>query len=315
MVNLQIPSQKETLTVNRIIGSYPTHNRNTPGPLVIALGGIHGNEPSGVFAIHNVLQELREKRYPVSGKFVGITGNIRALQQNQRFIEEDLNRMFLRRKIEALKTMIDPDPEELEMKQILQVIDMLDTENREVYFIDCHTTSANTIPYISVNNYPESIALAERYPLYKVIGLEKSIPGCCGEYLNEKGFHGFILEAGQHTSYSAIENHEAVLWLFLVHTGLLSIEHFQGYSYYHDLLVGREGGKEETYFLTEHYRIKKDERFKMKPGYINFQKVSAGEALATNEKKIIRSPCNGRILMPLYQQQGNDGFFILKDAE
>ena len=50
----------------------------------------------------------------------------------------------------------------------------------------------------------------------------------------------------------------------------------------------------------------------MRPGYENFKPVGSGEVLAKNTAGNIRSPEAGRILMPLYQEQGEDGFFIVR---
>ena len=53
----------------------------------------------------------------------------------------------------------------------------------------------------------------------------------------------------------------------------------------------------------------------MKPGYKNFQKISKGEVLAEDRNGHIVSQYNGRILMPLYQKQGEEGFFIIKEIK
>jgi len=40
------------------------------------------------------------------------------------------------------------------------------------------------------------------------------------------------------------------------------------------------------------------------------QRVRAGETLASDRQGKIAAPVDGRILLPLYQQQGDDGFFL-----
>jgi len=47
--------------------------------------------------------------------------------------------------------------------------------------------------------------------------------------------------------------------------------------------------------------------------YANFDPVTKGELLAYDRHGEIRAKFDGLILMPLYQKQGNDGFFIIKD--
>ena len=47
--------------------------------------------------------------------------------------------------------------------------------------------------------------------------------------------------------------------------------------------------------------------------YRNFDKIYKGELLAHDAHGEIRALCDGLILMPLYQKQGSDGFFVIKD--
>ena len=65
--------------------------------------------------------------------------------------------------------------------------------------------------------------------------------------------------------------------------------------------------------LIDKFDIAADGQFIMNPGYENFQIIKEGEFLATYNNKKIYSKSNGRILMPLYQSKGEDGFFLIKD--
>ena len=60
----------------RVVGRY-TGER--PGPKLLCIAGIHGNEPAGVHALHRVFHALAERRIPFQGEFVGLSGNLRAL--------------------------------------------------------------------------------------------------------------------------------------------------------------------------------------------------------------------------------------------
>ncbi len=64
--------------------------------------------------------------------------------------------------------------------------------------------------------------------------------------------------------------------------------------------------------ISVQYTIKEHEAFTMNPGYLNFQLVGKNEVLAHNQSGRIRSPMRGRIFMPLYQDQGSDGYFIIR---
>ncbi len=58
-----------------------------------------------------------------------------------------------------------------------------------------------------------------------------------------------------------------------------------------------------------------EDHFRMLPGFKNFQSIKAGDLLAEDRNGNIISPYDSHILMPLYQQQGEDGFFLIKVIE
>jgi succinylglutamate desuccinylase len=66
--------------------------------------------------------------------------------------------------------------------------------------------------------------------------------------------------------------------------------------------------------VRHRHEIRDEDRFTMRPGYSNFQPVSVDELLATDVAGEIRAPERGRVLLPLYQGLGNDGFFIVRDV-
>jgi succinylglutamate desuccinylase len=61
--------------------------------------------------------------------------------------------------------------------------------------------------------------------------------------------------------------------------------------------------------------IEPGDDFRMRPGYQNFQPVKKGEWLANDQDGKIVARCDGYILMPLYQSQGDDGFLIIQEHE
>ena len=51
----------------------------------------------------------------------------------------------------------------------------------------------------------------------------------------------------------------------------------------------------------------------MRNGYSSFQPIPKGAHLAEDQTGQIYSPEAGRLLMPLYQKQGDDGFFVMRE--
>src|SRR5690606_37685213 len=145
----------------RVAGTYTC---GIPGPLIFAMGSIHGNEPAGRQAIARFLQLLNETKPVISGMFLGLNGNLAASMQGRRYIDKDLNRCFKPEHINARHEAPGAGAEDAELREIAHIIHALKSDFEDVCFVDCHTTSAPSIPYLSTNVHPESLQLARRFP-------------------------------------------------------------------------------------------------------------------------------------------------------
>ena len=90
--------------MERIIGEHVGKER---GPLVICIAAIHGNEPAGVKALDLALkmievEPITNPEFVFKGKLVGILGNLHAIQQGKRFIHKDLNRNFVKERMDKI---------------------------------------------------------------------------------------------------------------------------------------------------------------------------------------------------------------------
>ena len=305
---------QNSLFSSRIIDSSPT--QGAP-PRLVVFAGVHGNEPSGVLALQRVFEQLRSHQIPLSGQLVGVLGNIKALRQEVRYVNEDLNRLFLPSRIEQAKE--DPDAQTFETLELLSICDLVDslearTED-ELFFVDCHTTSSASIPFISLNEgFLSSLQLARQIPVATVIGAEKEIVGCLAEWLNKRGWTGFTYEAGQHQAAISVDNQEAMIWLALRHAGCINESQAQPYLDRARATLQQQGTQQEVYRLLSAYHIRDDEAFRMEPGFRNLQLVRQGERLATSDGEPVVAPQDAYLLMPLYQPQGNFGFFLVQLA-
>jgi succinylglutamate desuccinylase len=52
--------------------------------------------------------------------------------------------------------------------------------------------------------------------------------------------------------------------------------------------------------------------FEMLPGFDNFHAVQSGQVVAHDRGGDIKIPRPARLFMPLYQGQGDDGFFLTR---
>ena len=67
-----------------------------------------------------------------------------------------------------------------------------------------------------------------------------------------------------------------------------------------------------VYFeIVYKYTIVENENFKMHKGFTNFESITQNQGLAISNGRDLKAPLDGRIFMPLYQELGDDGYFIL----
>jgi succinylglutamate desuccinylase len=65
--------------------------------------------------------------------------------------------------------------------------------------------------------------------------------------------------------------------------------------------------------ILHRHAVEPGDGFRMEPSFVNFQSVAHGELLAragANGEERIEAPRDGVLIMPLYQGQGQDGFFL-----
>lgn len=299
------------VSANRLMGEYSSGEH---GPALIVIGGIHGNEPGGIEAFQRVYRKLDRQQLPIKGRLVGLRGNMAALRQGTRLIDRDLNRVCtLENEQRYVAGKTPAFQEEQAFFALLQEFEKVQQKTTELLFMDLHTTSSSSQPYISVNRRKESFSFAEKFPLFVVKGIEDYIPGHIDHYLNLKGHKGCTVEGGQHHAQDSIDNHEAAIWLALVNAGLIGRDEMGDFGQYCQKLIRSTAGEPLSLEVIYRYAISEDEVFAMKPGYVNFQKIRKGEILAESDERNIVSEWDARIFMPLYQAEGKDGFFVVRE--
>ncbi len=300
--------------IKRLIGENPLKNTKK-GPVLLISAGIHGNEPTGILGLKRVFEKLEEYKIPLKGRVMGVAGNIKALKKGVRMIDQDLNRICTLERAAHLEKNADYGfSEESEFSELLQIIKSIKSDPfyTDLKFIDLHTTSSPTIPYISVNRKEDSYRFAKSFPVPVVSGIEQFIPGHFDHYLSELGHVGFTLEAGQHKDMNSVDRHEAIIWLTLQKSGLL--RNVENYFVEKSLTIlqNASDGKAGNYEVIYKYNIMEGEEFKMASGFKNFQEVQEGELLAISDGLPLYAEKNSFIFLPLYQDQGSDGFFLIK---
>lgn len=301
----------QKLEIGRIIGRI---DGQKAGPCVVFFAGIHGNEPSGVFALHKVMEELQKNEIPINGTMVGISGNLWALQRGERYHQIDLNRIWTQERMDQMQqdSYQASNEDERQQIEIHQELEQLFQEQKgPFYFFDLHTTSGETIPFIPVNDSLLNRKFAKQFPIPLILGIEEHLEGPILSYLNELGYVSFGFEAGQHDELSSIDNHRIFIYLSLVFAQLIEKQHVEFDQFMKSW--SRVFGKHQSFFeIRKRYEVASNEQFTMEQGFSNFQQVEAGTLLAHSNGKAVLAEFSGTMFMPLYQSQGNDGYFLIR---
>jgi len=288
-----------------------------PGPTLIIVGGIHGNEPAGMLAAERVRLRLQRRKVVLHGEVVLLRGNTRALEQRVRYIDADLNRQWTIEPThtgELEKHGASEVSELREQREMLTIVrNVVGRARGEIYFLDLHTTSADGQPFATVGDTLRNRRFALTFPLTIVVGLEEQIDGTMLEYMNNLGAITMGVEAGQHEAITSVDHHEAVIWSATASTGNFRREDLPELDRSRSLLKRASGGRRVVEVRHRHAIVPQD-RFKMEPGFKNFQAVRRGEVLAHASKGEIKARETGLILLPLYQPLGDDGFFLGREV-
>lgn len=297
----------------RLIG---TRRFGREGPTVVCFGGIHGNEPAGELALEAVFAAMKGREYPgASGTFIGIRGNLQALSHSRRFLKYDLNRLWSRERLERIdaKAPAAREAEERELCEIRRLLNwILRKEKPPFYFIDLHTTSSPTLPFLTINDAVINRKFSSLFPVPVILGIEEYLEGPLLSHINELGYVSLGFESGQHEDRQAVENAIDFLWNTLGFSGVLPEASLpEGKEH---LVRLREAAKGDHHFYEVFYRhaLEVSETFRMVPGYRSFQPLPKGTLLAHDRGIPIYMKKKGILFMPLYQKQGEEGFFLIR---
>ena len=318
----------------RLIGS---HRGDRAGPMLLCVAALHGNEPSGVGALTRVFARLETQGAVLDGDLVGLSGNLGALARDQRFIDEDLNRVWQTGRVVAILESLragddgpDTSPDEgparpvaaipmvgsvelAEQRALLGAIRRFARRARgPVYVLDLHTTSSESAPFSTLGDTLQNRAFALHLPIPVVLGLEEQIDGAMLQYFDHLGWRGIGVEGGAHRSPESVAFHEAAVWTLLEALGILRSTGGPEPSDGTRLLARAAAGLPRVVDVRYRHAIAPEDAFVMDPGFRNFQRIRKGQRLGRDARGPVTAPTGGRIFMPLYQRQGDDGFFIVR---
>jgi len=183
--------------------------------------------------------------------------------------------------------------------------------------MDMHTTTAHGGIFSIATDERESQVIASELNAPVVRGMLKGIDGTTLHYFNTKNMGidtaAVCFESGQHDELDSIDNAVAGIINCLRGVGCVASHNIE--NKHDERLIKYSANLPKVTDLVYCHDIHEGDDFVMQPGYDNFQFIKKDELLAHDKNGEIRSKTDGLILMPLYQKQGNDGFFLIKKVE
>lgn len=312
---IQKTKHRETaLDTERIIGSFKGSEN---GATIVILAGMHGNEPSGVEALQNVFQMLDTAPVTFKGQLVGIRANLRALRNGVRYVDEDMNRIWFPGIIDEIRETPQEDlstSERKEIKEVLLLLDTLIAENgqKKIILADLHSFSAEGSMFAITAPKEQHLELLKGLHVPLVFGIENTLRGTALRYYQDQGHLTFALEGGQHENELTVYNVTAALMVLLKEAGCIDGSTLDRVEEFNQHLLDHTKFVPAKVELVYQHIIEDGDDFSMRKGFKNFQSVKKGEWLASDDQGKIYAQCDGYLVMPLYQDQGNDGFFIVR---
>lgn len=303
--NFDIPDRSPAIpapdNLDRILINQDSGN---PGPLLVIIAGIHGNELNGVESLRKFIERLNLQ----AGAVAGLLGNLPALQKNTRYLDEDMNRAF------EDEAKYPPTEDRLQAMALWEELSTLKHSypHRELWLIDLHGTSGHTPPYLSLLSDPNAWPI-NAPDLPTIVGFETIFRGTLVEKAVSEGWHAATLEAGALGAPITVENGLSCLLLLADKLGISPLPAAEA-APLQAALTAQSHVSGKFRFVARH-ELTEGNSFKMRPGFVSFQPIKKGDILADDRNGPISAPRSGLLLMPLYQAKGKHGFFIVDAIE
>jgi len=237
------------------------------GPNLVIMGGVHGNEKCGVEAIEDFLSNPYSL---IKGKVTFIKANRKALDENVRFVEDNLNRCF---------TLEDLGNESYEKRLAKDIKSYLDESD---FLLDLHaSTSEDSFPFVICES--NALAYAKNLDAEVIcLGIEDAQPGGTEYYMNKIGGVGMCVECGYLGSNSSTLVAKKNIVNFLT-----TLEMIDGFL--------EDNNKEKTVVKVKYTYSTRGE-FKRKREFRDFDQIKKGEVIGYEDNKELLSDRDGFIL-------------------
>lgn len=275
------------------------HDGGRHGRTVVFQAITHGDEVGPLPAMLDVMAGLADGTHRFGGRARFVLGNPEAALQGTRFVEQDLNRVF-----------VDPGiaiggPNAHEVKRAQALMPILDEAE---LFIDFHQTSQPSArPFYSYPwrrdwaDWTQALGGSTAWTTRPASAAFIEGMRCTDEYVRDNGGMGITLELGQRGFSQAT-------------FARARAEMLRAMALLDDIADGRttvaDAAAEQpppTLFAVVHIQPFSDPRMALKPGWVSFAPVRAGQRLSAPGTPEVIAPDSGEILFPVYPKRQTDG--------
>lgn len=263
-----------------LIRTYTFHSR-VPGPSLLVLGAIHGNELCGTKAIRKVMRNIKTGRLSIARGSVTFAPicNPKAYARGVRFVATDLNRVLARSK----NTHTYEKRLANELLDLLAQTDML---------LDIHSTTAPTEPFACLD-FPtkRNITLTNSLGVSKVVvgwpALYRHSSKDTLAYAHFQKIPAALIECGQHESAHAVRVAYLAICRVLAHQGITPSR------------KSRATSSRSMYVRLMKFYARPDQATTLAKRYRGFDVVKKGDPLTIRDGAVKdRAPYDGIIIMP-----------------
>lgn len=243
-----------------------------PGPNLVIMAGVHGDEQCGLSAFNAMLPTFKPKQ----GRVTFIIGNPKAVAINRREFEGNLNRMF--RPDVNITNSERATYEYTRSRELMPILAKADA------LLDIHSsTTEQTVPFVICEK--QSFAVAEQLPVAVVVsGIDTLHPTGTDAYVNQSGGLGVCIECGNHTDPNATS------------FALTAINRFLDYF---DVTCSKNNAYiRRQRFVNAHWIYKNKDIFRLRKNFQEFEKINKGSLIGVDGEEEIKAPYDGVILFP-----------------
>ena len=204
--------------------------------------------------------------------------------------------------------------EKKEMLMLKEFIDKIISlkKKKNITIIDLHNTSSPNGVFSIVNNIKEK-KIAEYLKTPIIHNLFNKVKGSFAQYYSNQNISTIVFEGGSIGDPASINNHEVSIWKMLEKRDFIESRFIPKRVQKNNTNMNNFSQNKQGYYFVKYiHKINDKNEFLMNPNMQNFEKITKNQIIASNRNGPIKSPYDGFLLMPLYQKEGKEGFYIIQ---